>query len=237
MLGRAILNKFFASKNLEINDKILEKIAFYFKRKDVSELCFKVADGTISRNQILKIAYPDFVEESKKNKQNNQKTNNHDKKDKKYDSEDYIVPINGLVNGMAVHYAKCCSPIPGDLITGIINTGSGITIHNQQCSQLKKMAISSQRIIELSWKDNQELQNKNYQAKIRLTVTNQSGSFADASSIIAKKQVNISNIDTTNRSADYIEMLFNVEVKNLDHLQQIILALRMSSKVIDVSRD
>ena len=231
-LGRAILQKFFSGKNLEINDKILEKIASHFNKKDIAELCFKVADGTINRNQILKIAYPDFIGDGKKNKI----TKNQDKRNKLKDY-DYTVPINGLVNGMAIRYASCCSPIPGDNIIGVINTGSNIAIHNQKCLQLRNNSISNKKTIELSWKDSQDLQNKDYQAKIRLIVANQSGSFADASSVIAKKHVNISNIKTINRSADYIEVIFDIEVKNLENLQQIISALRMSSKVIDVIRE
>ncbi len=228
-LGRAILNKFFASKELELSDKILEKAANFFHKKTIADLCFKVADGSLSRQDVLKVSYPDFKEEtkqiknSKSNLERNQKSN-------------HSLPIEGLIAGMAISYAPCCSPILGDPILGIINIGTGVAIHNQTCKNLRNLALTPQKVLDVCWKNDHETNNEMYASRIRILVENKSGSLADASSIIANKKVNIIHIKTSNRSADFFEVIIDIEVKNIQHLEEILSSLRISKKVLEVER-
>jgi len=227
-LGRAILNKFFASKNLELNEKILEKILPHFGKKTVADLCVKVAEGAIPRQEVLKAIYPDFKEETKQ-------LNPLKFQDKKKKTS-HAIPIEGLVSGMAIRYAGCCVPIPGDLIFGVINTGTGVTIHNQNCHNLKNLALTPQRILDVCWKSGDEIGNEMYASRVRIVVHNESGSLAEVSSTIAKKKINISNIKIVNRSADHFELMVDMEVKNLDHLVEILSTLRISKKILEVER-
>lgn len=228
-LGRAILNKFFAARNLEISDKILEKVLQNFSKKSVADLCVRVAEGIISRQDVLKAAYPDFKEETKQQKL----LKNSVEKSKR---SDYFLPIDGLVSGMAIHYGGCCNPIPGDRIVGIINTGTGVTIHNQICHILKNLALIPQRVLDVCWKSDDKMSEMMYGSRIRVVVENKSGGLADITSIIAKKKINISSIKTTNRSADIFEVVVDLEVKSLDHLEEVISSLRISSKIVEIER-
>ncbi len=227
-LGRAILNKFFVSKNLELSDKILEKILPSFQKKTIADLCAQVAEGLISRQEILKAIYPDFKEETKQEKLSKQQ--------EKKRQTNHFLPIEGLVSGMAMHYGGCCNPIPGDPILGIINTGTGVTIHNQTCHNLKNIVLSPQRIIDVCWKSDEEIGDETYASRIRIVMENKTGSLADVSSIIAKKKVNIVNIKSSNRSFDYFEVTVDVQVKSVDHLEEILSALRVLKKIIEVER-
>ncbi|MES2961233.1 MAG: bifunctional (p)ppGpp synthetase/guanosine-3',5'-bis(diphosphate) 3'-pyrophosphohydrolase [Pseudomonadota bacterium] len=228
-LGRAILNKFFASKNLEINDKILEKILSVFHKKTVPDLCVKIAEGIISRQDVLKATYPEFQEEVKQSKVSKQFS-------EKRKNSSYSLPIEGLVAGMAMHYGGCCNPIPGDPIVGVINTGTGVTIHNQTCRNLKNIVLTPQRILDVCWKSEEELGDELYACRVRVVVENKLGSLADVSSILAKKKVNITNIKTTNRSADFFELMVDIEIKSVDQLEEILSVLRTSKKIADVER-
>ena len=53
---------------------------------------------------------------------------------------DTAVPIRGLIPGMALHFAGCCHPLPGDRIVGIVTTGKGVTIHTIDCDTLENFA-------------------------------------------------------------------------------------------------
>ncbi len=227
-LGKAILNKFFASKNLEITEKMLEKILPNFRRKTVADLYVKIADGSLARADVLKFLYPDFKEDSKQLSQ----IKTQEKKKK----SSHAIPIEGLVSGMAIHYAGCCIPIPGDLIVGVINTGTGVTIHAQNCHNLKNIALNPQRIVDVCWKSDDEIGDDLYSSRVKIIVHNQSGSLADVSSIIASKKINITGIKTTNRSTDHIEFIIDIEVKNLENLEEIISSLRISKKILEVQR-
>ena len=61
------------------------------------------------------------------------------------------MPITGLVAGMAVHYAGCCHPLPGDRIVGIVTTGKGVTIHTKDCQTLESFAATPERFIDVDW--------------------------------------------------------------------------------------
>jgi GTP pyrophosphokinase len=228
-LGRAILNKFFASKNLELNDKILEKILPIFHKKTVADLCVKIAEGIISRQDVLKATYPEFQEEIKQSKITKQFS-------EKRKNSNYSLPIEGLVAGMAMHYGGCCNPIPGDPIVGVINTGTGVTIHSQTCRNLKNIVLTPQRVLDVCWKSDEELGDELYACRVRVVVENKLGSLADISSLLAKKKVNITNIKTTNRSADFFELMIDIEIKSVDQLEQILSVLRTSKKIADVER-
>ena len=69
-----------------------------------------------------------------------------------------------------------------------------------------------------------------------MVIENKSGTIADISSIVAKRQVNISGITTVNRSADHLEITMDLEVKTVEHLEKILSTLRMSRNVIEVER-
>lgn len=231
-LGRTILNKFFSAKELEIDDKMLEKVIMHFKKKSVAEIYVHVAEGTISRQEILKALYPDYKEEHETS-DILAKGFNQSKKTKK---DGYFIPIEGLVSGMAIHYAGCCNPIPGDNIVGVINTGTGITIHTQNCHNFKNLAINQQRIVDFCWKSSDEIGDHLYSSRIKLLVENKPGALANVTSILAKKKVNILNIKTLSRSLDYFELLLDIQIKNTEHLEEILSTLRISKKVSEVFR-
>lgn len=224
-LGHGILNKFFVARDLDLNDSLLEKILPIFKVKTINDLYVRIAEGIVTRQEVVNAIYP-ATKEVKKTKKS--------PKAKKKDTNNSL-PIDGLVVGMAMHYAGCCNPIPSDPIIGIINTGTGVTIHNQTCRNLKNMALNPQRIIDVHWK-NDHTDKRLYATRIRVILPNKTGTLADVSSIIARKKVNITNIRIVNRNIDYFELIIDVEVHNTDHLEGIISALRISKKIIEVER-
>ncbi len=228
VLGKAILQKFFLSKNVEFSEAILEKSLNKFAKKNIADLCFRVADGTISRQDIFKVIYPDYEVENKQIK--------NSKSQQKSTKKHHSLPIDGLVDGMAIRYAGCCSPIPGDSIVGIINTGTGVTIHNQMCLNLKNLALNPQRVLDVCWKNDDEIGDESYSSQIRVVVENKSGALADITNIIAKKKMNIGHIKTTNRCAETFEVMINIDVKSVEHLEEMLSALRMSKKTIEVER-
>ncbi len=225
-LGKAILDKFFASKSLELNSNMLESVLIKLNKKSVDEIYIAVAEGLLARRDVLKMIYPDLQDEDD-NKPDTMIT----KQPKKH-----LLPIEGLVSGMVVHYAGCCHPIPGDAIIGIINTGSGVSIHNQSCHHLKNMAINPQRILNVCWRDDDSFEQNFYLSRVKVIVENKTGSLAETTSIIARRDINISNIRIANRTSDCFEIVLDVEISNLEDLELLLSTLRLSPKVIEVER-
>ena len=224
-LGQTILNKFFAAREIDLSDSLLEKTLTHFQVKTIDDLYVRIAEGRINRQDVVYAIYPELREKKEEKAQS---------KPRKKAPKD-LLPIDGLVSGMAIHYAGCCNPIPGDLITGVINTGTGVTIHNQTCHNLRNLALNPQRMLDVCWKENND-ETQFFPSRIRVIMQNKSGSLADVSSIIARKKVNIINIKIINRNIDYFELMIDIEVNNTEHLEDIISALRISKKIVDVER-
>ena len=89
---------------------------------------------------------------------------------------------------MAMHYAKCCHPLPGDKIVGIVHTGSGITIHTSDCEMLNNFAYMPERILDLTWGIN--ISNIPFISRIKVLLLNEPESLA----ILAEKLLKMEGI-------------------------------------------
>ncbi len=134
---------------------------------------------------------------------------------------------------MAVHYARCCPPLPGDRIVGIVTTGKGVTIHTIDCVSLESFAETPERWLDVAWDDDRA---DSHVGRIAVVVTNEPGSMGSLCTVIGKNQGNISNLKITNRSLDFFEILVDVEVQDVRHLTNIIAALRATPAISSVDR-
>lgn len=226
-LGYGILNKFFLVNNKRLKEELLESVLTDFNLKSLDSLYAKVAEGVISRRAVLLKIYPDLQEEQKSEMNLRSAKNNQ---------IDNSLPIDGLVSGMTIKFAGCCNPIPGDNIIGIINTGVGVTIHNQNCKNLKNLMLKPQRIVDVCWKNKNNSGKYLYSSRINAVVTNKSGTLAKVADIIAKKKVNITNIKVLNQNEDFFSLNIDIEVKNTMQIEDTLAALRMSKRIVEVER-
>jgi GTP pyrophosphokinase len=228
-LGRSILTRAFKQEGYDFTEKGLEGVLKIFKVGSLEDLLVLVGDGSLHGRDVVVAVYPEL-----KTKPNSDQSDNVValKRAKKAGSAP-SVPIKGLIPGMAMHYAGCCHPLPGDRIVGIVTTGKGVTIHTIDCDMLEQYAETPERWLDLSW--NQEDQ-ENQVGRVNLVVANEAGSLGNLSMVIAKNQGNISNLKITNRNADFFEMMVDIEVRDVKHLTNIMAALRATPAINSVER-
>jgi GTP pyrophosphokinase len=144
------------------------------------------------------------------------------------------VSIKGLIPGMALHYARCCHPLPGERIVGIVTTGKGVTVHTIDCDTLDSFAETPERWLDLSW--NLDSVEEPHIGRLKVMLSNEPGSLGDLSTVIGRNDANITNLKVVNRSTDFFEMLIDVQVDDVRHLTEIIAALRASPLISSVER-
>jgi len=138
---------------------------------------------------------------------------------------------------MAMHYADCCHPLPGDRIVGIVSTGKGVTIHTIYCETLETYNDQPERWLDVSWEmPEREGISELHVGQLHLTVLNEPGSLGSLSMVIAKSEGNISNLKVTHRTAEFFDLLIDIEVLDVKHLTDIIAALRATPAVNNVDR-
>jgi GTP pyrophosphokinase len=227
-LGRAILTRAFKQEGYDFTEKGLEGVLKIFKVAHLEDLLVLVGDGSFTGREVVVAVYPELKTQPQKEPDNVVAL----KRGKKTPNAP-TVPIKGLIPGMAMHYAGCCHPLPGDRIVGIVTTGKGVTIHTIDCDMLEQYAETPERWLDLSW--NQEDQDVRV-GRVNLVVANEAGSLGNLSMVIAKNQGNISNLKITNRNPDFFEMMVDIEVRDVKHLTNIMAALRATPAINSVER-
>jgi GTP diphosphokinase / guanosine-3',5'-bis(diphosphate) 3'-diphosphatase len=145
------------------------------------------------------------------------------------------MPITGLVPGMAYYFAGCCHPVPGDEIVGIVTTGKGVTIHARDCQTLDSFAATPERFIEVGW-NLDALGKTGHTARISVVAANETSALADLANAVAKHEGAVANLRIVNRQQDFLEILIDVEVRDLLHLSKVIAGLRGVRTVKSVER-
>jgi GTP pyrophosphokinase len=133
-----------------------------------------------------------------------------------------------------MHYAKCCHPLPGDRIVGVIHTGSGVTIHTSDCELLNNFAGMPERIIDLTWDSNKS--NIPFVCRVKILLLNEPASLATLATEIARDGGNITNFKITTRNPDFFEMIFDIEVVSVEHVEKIINTLRTKKVIQHIER-
>ncbi|MEH6632915.1 MAG: bifunctional (p)ppGpp synthetase/guanosine-3',5'-bis(diphosphate) 3'-pyrophosphohydrolase [Halopseudomonas aestusnigri] len=229
-LGHKMVQKIFRQEGYEFTEKGIEGILGKFHMDHSDDLYVCVGQGHNTAREVLVAVYPGARVLPKPNIGTPPR-----KKAKASGNKDNALPIKGLIPGMAVHYARCCHPLPGDRIVGIVTTGKGVTIHTIDCDNLVNYQDTPERWIDVAW-DAAEVEGPHHTGRLKLIVANEPGCLGGLSVVIGKNQGNISNLKIVHRSMDFFEMMIDVEVNDVKHLADITAALRAMSVVNSVDR-
>ena len=136
--------------------------------------------------------------------------------------------------GIAIQFAKCCSPIPGDPIIGIISKGQGMVIHTHDCPAIVKTRMDPERLLDVAWDPEST---KLFEVRVKLVVANQRGVLAKVAAEIAEGESNIQNVAVNPEdSGTYTDMYFTLQVSNRLHLARIMRGMRLIPEVVRITR-
>ncbi len=230
-LGRAILAKAFREHDASVSEKALDPVVKVLKLRNAEDIYVGVGDGNITARQVVNIVFPGNREAEA------DKAPPLPRLHKPSGKTGSGIPIRGLIPGMAMHFAGCCHPLPGDRIVGIVTTGKGVTIHTIDCDALEQFAEQPERWLDLAWDSPAEAEKAHgHVGRISLVINNEPGALSAVTTIIAKHKGNITNLKITNRTPEFFEMFVDIEVRDVKHLTNIIAALRATPSISSVER-
>lgn len=144
------------------------------------------------------------------------------------------ITIRGT-EGMAVQFAKCCRPIPGDPIIGFIKKGQGLVIHTHDCPAIAKDRADADKWLDVEW--DPDAPKKPFDINIKLVVANQRGVLAKVAAAIADAGSNIDNVSMEEEDGSaYTTMNFTLQVENRIHLANVMRSLRKIEEVVRITR-
>jgi guanosine-3',5'-bis(diphosphate) 3'-pyrophosphohydrolase len=135
------------------------------------------------------------------------------------------------VEGVAIQYARCCRPVPGDVLIGQFRKGQGLLVHTRDCVTLRKQRVDAEQLVDVEWAlDVQGV----FDAGIRLLVADRRGLLAAVATAIADAGANIDNVSLERPDGgEVLAMFFSVQVRDRRHLAHVIRAVK---RVPDVRR-
>ena len=219
-LGRGLVQKTFRQSGKEFEEtKLLPFLMHYDLRTD-DDLFARVGENSIAPEEILEFIHPELKQAVAPKKM---------KTAKKKPS----LNIKGLIPGMAVHHGRCCHPLPGERIIGIITTGKGITVHRVDCQNLEKFSSMPELWVDIEWESDTP---NIVSARLETVMSNEPGSLAAVTAAISELNGNITNIQLLARNLDFFTFMIDVEVSDVRHLTAIKATLQASPFIDKVER-
>ncbi|TPI68949.1 bifunctional (p)ppGpp synthetase/guanosine-3',5'-bis(diphosphate) 3'-pyrophosphohydrolase [Mesorhizobium sp. B3-1-3] len=250
-LGARILERAFERAGKTFTKESLKPVLHRLARKDIEDVLASVGRGELSSTDVMKAVFPDYKDERvtvappKQREEGWSKIRNAAgmlfqmpgtraaKKDKDQ-PRDGAVPIRGVRGDLPVRFAPE-GAVPGDRIVGIIQPGTGITIYPIQSPALQAFDDQPERWIDVRW-DIDERTKERFPARISVTAINAPGSLADIAQVVASNDANIHTLSMVRTAPDFTEMLIDLEVWDLKHLNRLLSQLKDNSSVSDARR-
>ena len=147
------------------------------------------------------------------------------------------IVVKGLYD-VAVHFSKCCSPVPGDEIIGFVTRGRGVSIHRTDCINVINLSeIDRIRLIDAEWQKGADGATfGDYHAEIKIYCNDRSGLLVDITRVFSEADINISGINskTSRQGVATVDVAFNTKGKS--QIQSLVARIMQIDSVIDVER-
>jgi GTP pyrophosphokinase len=246
-LGRTIVKRAFERAGKSYADEKIEPVLKRLARASLDDVLAAVGRGEMRAEDVLRAVHPDWRDERAHTTATGGKAEGEGWFGMKRGAgvkfkvpggrppSGMAIPIRGLKSDLPVRFAPNGGAVPGDRIVGILTPGEGITIYPIHAEALREFEDAPDRWLDVRW-DVDDDRDQRFPAKIALATVNEPGTLAQITQVIAENDGNIDNVKMSRRSPESTDMIIDVEVWDLKHLNAIISQLKTRSVVSSVKR-
>ena len=141
--------------------------------------------------------------------------------------------IINTTQNKAISFARCCYPIPGNKVAGILTTSKGLVMHRTDCANLIRAKAKNTQWLNIDWQSDKS---ESFEVKIVVEVDNQRGTLASIANVVSKLDSNIEHIEVQEKDNSIKSLDLIISVTNINHLQEIIQALKALKFIQNVHR-
>ena len=214
-LGRELARVAFEHVGKRATDKALRTAAKQMGLANAKELLTRVGAAEVTARAVIETLYPDLIA-------------------KTGDEIDAARAVVGLEQAQSFTRAPCCQPVPGERIVGIAYRGKGVVIHAIDCPALEEFEDQTSRWIDLRWHSGQHP--AQYDISLDLTISNDAGVLGRLCTQIGEQKANITNLTFLDRKPDFFRLIVDVELRDIEHMHAVRLALEADSDVASIDR-
>ena len=210
-LGQEIVERELKKRRKRVGEEALQEAAAALSYADLEHLYAALGNGDLSVGKVIHKLFPTARPARKLRPQTDRQR------------QKSALKIHGL-NNLMISYARCCGPIAGDPVLGIVTRGRGISVHRRDCSNIRNLTEDRERILELDWESDQE---ETFSVQIQVNGLDRPNFLRDVTETMSDLGIQVSGgeIATVNGQ---VEDRFRVEVKNVEQLT------RLFKKILDV---
>ena len=224
-LGKEILLKTLRRLKIYNQRQIYMKCYANFGYSDQDSYLSSIGHGKLTFRDIYKKINPD---QSEQNKSAYKKIGDA--------IEDVFRPKDGIlldgINNLMIKYGKCCSPIPGDDVTGFVTRGRGLTVHRSKCHSLPLVTKDEERLVPVDWNIPRDT---TFNSRLKIIGVDYKGLLKNLSECIGNQNINIASVDIKVSGA-VATAYFIVQIKNKRQLDRLIKKLSHVKHVDSVER-
>lgn len=225
-LGREMVERELRKRKVELDlDKELIDVAQSLGHQEVDRLLAAVGSGDLKLQKVVnrlapqettrrRIPLPNRIQKAFQRK-----------------SQSTVV-IQGVDNLM-IRFSRCCQPVPGDLIRGVITTGSGVAVHREDCKNLMDPGLDPDRVLDVQWDVDEP--DTTFPVQLSVVGRDRKNLLADVSRAISEFDCNIQS-GSFDGAHEFARCTFMVEVRNVNHLDRIIQSIERLPGVSRVIR-
>ena len=220
----------------EYQSKILRKYGFH----DWNSCLATVGHGGLKESQIINRMYEEYKKDhiaQITDEEILETISESKEKEGEKRSKSGII-VKGLYD-VAVHFSKCCSPVPGDEIVGFVTRGRGVSIHRTDCINIINLSdMERERLIDAEWQqeDEEESGNGLYRAEIKIYGNNRTGLLVDITKVFTEKNIDINAIHSKTSKQEIATIDISFNTRGRAELTNVIEKLRQVESIIDIER-
>ena len=242
--GKELIAQYCKAKSINLTDinkpeyqsKVMRKYGFH----DWDSALATLGHGGLKEGQVVNKMLEEYrkdhpIQLTDEDVLNNVPSENKDKAVPQKSKSGIIV--KGLYD-VAVHFSKCCSPVPGDEIVGFVTRGRGVSIHRTDCINIMNLSeLEKVRLIDAEWQQGAEQgDNGLYLAEIKIFGNNRTGLLVDITRIFTEREIDISSINSKTSKQGVATISISFNTKGKEELSSLIEKIRQVESVIDIER-
>ena len=243
--GREMVERYLKAHNINcpqmFEPQYVNVILPRYSCKDWNSLLATIGHGGIKEGHVINRLYEEYCKKNKTDETTDEdvlelaeKTASKKEFEKKYRNG---ITVKGI-HDVAVRFAKCCSPVPGDEIVGFVTRGRGVTIHRTDCINMVHISpIERDRLIDASWdKPSNAFVNEKYNVEINIFATNKPGLLVEISKIMAARDIDIQSMNVRVSKNQTASISMGFETSSIEELHKIMDKIKSVEGVLEVER-
>lgn len=235
-LGQRMLKSIFESEGHQLSKQVLERALGVLNYENLENLYADVGRGDVGAAEVLMAVLP-RKRRGKRAVLAGAMRGLISGKSRAERAPAFAVPLNGALYGTAINFGEGCFPLPGDEIVGVVVMGKGVLVYPVNAPELDKYEEHRERLVPMRWDDSENNKRRQlFDSRLHVTVVNRTGSLSDVAQAIADFEANISNLAITQRNDDFCDLKLDIEVRDVEHVDRLMSALRGLSVVSTIER-